>query len=134
MKDQVIVKCAAAIIRDASLLLTRKRGTATFISPGGKPLPGEGYIDCLVREVREELGVDVRGQTFLGTFKGISAFEKVPVEMHVYLTEIQGSPRPCAEIEEILWFRSDNTTRTLEIGSVFSAGVIPLLLERKLIA
>ncbi|WP_236942736.1 hypothetical protein [Ewingella americana] len=38
---KTIVKCSAVIIRDRALLLTRKRGTDIFISPGGKPLTGK---------------------------------------------------------------------------------------------
>jgi 8-oxo-dGTP diphosphatase len=134
MRNSIIVKCAAAIVRDKSLLLARKRGTATFISPGGKPLPGEDYLSCLIREVREELDVEVRAQTYLGTFKGISAFESVPVEMHVYLTEIHGDPRASTEIEEIVWYRCDRVSSELKVGSIFYENVIPFLLREGLIA
>lgn len=133
MQKSVIVKCAAAIVRDKSLLLTRKRGTTTFISPGGKPLPGENYLDCLAREVREELDVAIRTPTFLGIFGGVSAFENIPIEMHVYLTDIVGEPRACMEIEEIVWYRSGQSSAGLKVGSVFSNAVIPLLLKEKLI-
>ncbi|MGP9650592.1 NUDIX domain-containing protein [Glutamicibacter sp. AOP38-B1-38] len=38
------------------VLAVRKRGTATFMVPGGKPEPGESPLDAGVREVSEELG------------------------------------------------------------------------------
>jgi 8-oxo-dGTP diphosphatase len=133
MQKSVIVKCAAAIVRDKSLLLTRKQGTTTFISPGGKPLPGEAYLDCLAREVREELDVGIQAPSFLGIFHGVSAFENNPIEMHVYLTDIVGEPRASMEIEEILWYRSALPGPALPVGSVFADAVIPLLLKDKLI-
>ncbi|WP_233837055.1 NUDIX hydrolase [Paraburkholderia sp. ZP32-5] len=134
MHNAIIVKCAAAIIREKSLLLTRKKGTQTFISPGGKPLPGESYSDCLSREIREELNVEVSKQTCLGLFNGTSTFENVPIEMHVYLVEITGEPRAGMEIDEFLWYRGDAAKQALKIGSIFRDSVIPLLTSKKLIA
>jgi 8-oxo-dGTP pyrophosphatase MutT (NUDIX family) len=134
MQNSVIVKCAAAIVRDQSLLLTRKRGTTTFISPGGKPMPGEDNLDCLAREVREELDVAIQESSYIGMFRGVAAFENTPIEMHVYLTDISGEPRASTEIEEILWYRSDMADRAPQVGSVFANAVIPLLLKKKLIA
>lgn len=133
MQKSAIIKCAAAIVRDRSLLLTRKQGTTTFISPGGKPLPGEDYLDCLAREVREELDVAIQPPSFLGIFHGVSAFEDIPIEMHVYLTDIVGEPRASMEIEEIVWYRSGLSGPELKVGSVFANAVIPLLLKEKLI-
>ncbi|RSZ56413.1 NUDIX domain-containing protein [Massilia atriviolacea] len=133
MQQSIIVKCAAAIVREKSLLLTRKQGTTTFISPGGKPLPGEAYLDCLAREVREELDVAIQAPSFLGIFYGVSAFEDTPIHMHVYLTDIVGTPRASMEIEEIMWYRPGLGKPGLTIGSVFANAVIPLLIKEKLI-
>lgn len=133
MPNSFIVKCAAAIVRDRSLLLTRKQNTTTFISPGGKPLPGEDYLACLAREVREELDVAIQTSCFLGVFRGVAAFERKPIEMHVYLTGIAGAPRASAEIEEIVWYRSNLSSPSLKVGSVFANAVIPLLLKQNLI-
>lgn len=134
MQKTAIVKCAAAIVRDNALLLTRKRGTTTFISPGGKPQPGEDNLDCLAREVREELDVAIQDPSYLGMFRGVAAFEGIPIEMHVYLADIVGEPRASAEIEEIVWYRSDLAGPAPLVGSVFANAVIPLLLKKKLIA
>jgi 8-oxo-dGTP diphosphatase len=134
MDSAIIVKCAAVIIRENSLLLTRKRGTQTFISPGGKPLSGESFPDCLAREMREELNVEVCRQVFLGVFKGTSTFERTSIEMHVYLTEITGEPQAGMEIEELIWYRGDNAKSELQIGSIFRDSVIPLLVSLDLIA
>lgn len=134
MQRPIIVKCAAAIIREKSLLLTRKRGTKTFISPGGKPFPDESYSDCLSREIREELNVEISNKACLGVFKGTSTFEDMPIEMHVYLVEVAGEPRASMEIDELIWYRSDKATQELMIGSIFRDSVIPLLIDRNLIA
>ncbi|APT91616.1 hypothetical protein CPHO_00245 [Corynebacterium phocae] len=38
----------------------RKRGTASFMFPGGKPEPGETPAQTAVREIAEEIGVHAR--------------------------------------------------------------------------
>src|SRR6266853_965400 len=57
-----IIVAAAVIERDDRFLLTRRQqgvhleGYWEF--PGGKCEPGETHTSCLVREIREELGVE----------------------------------------------------------------------------
>ncbi|WP_197059537.1 NUDIX domain-containing protein, partial [Cryobacterium sp. MLB-32] len=46
-----IDKAAAVILRGGLLLVVRKRGSTTFISPGGKPEPGERMDQALAREL-----------------------------------------------------------------------------------
>jgi 8-oxo-dGTP diphosphatase len=58
------VVVGAAIVREGRVLATRRttpplaRGLWEF--PGGKVEPGEAPAEALVREIREELGCDVR--------------------------------------------------------------------------
>lgn len=42
---------------DGAVALVRKRGTETFIFPGGKPEPGETPRQAAVRELYEETGI-----------------------------------------------------------------------------
>ena len=44
---------------DGTVLTVRKRGTHAWMLPGGKPEPGETAAECAVREVLEELGVEI---------------------------------------------------------------------------
>jgi 8-oxo-dGTP diphosphatase len=51
---------AAAVLGPRGLLLVSKRAAPdVFYLPGGKPDRGEARLDCLRRELREELGVGV---------------------------------------------------------------------------
>ena len=50
---------AAVIVRPGETLLVRKRGTTTFIQPGGKIEPGESPEAALCRELAEELNLVV---------------------------------------------------------------------------
>ncbi|WP_075180510.1 NUDIX domain-containing protein [Pantoea sp. 1.19] len=130
---RVIVKCAAIIIHQRSLLLTRKRGTGVFISPGGKPLPGEDHLSCLQRELQEELGVSVKGFRPFGLFHGVAEFEAVAIENHVYHVDIVGEPRAGAEIEEIAWVNYRRPPCEIAVGSIFRENVMPLLFQQALI-
>jgi 8-oxo-dGTP diphosphatase len=53
-----IHKVGLAVVSGDRLLVVRKRGTGTFILPGGKPEGSEGDLATLAREVDEELGCD----------------------------------------------------------------------------
>ena len=73
------IRVSAAVVMDAAgrALVVRKRGTASFMQPGGKPEPGESAAAALVRELAEELGVktDAAALTSLGTFTAAAANE-----------------------------------------------------------
>jgi mutator protein MutT len=88
------VVSAAVIERGGRLLVTRRlAGThlaGTWEFPGGKCEAGEDCKACLVRELREELGVESAvGALILSTRH---AYEDRTVELHFYACEIHGEP------------------------------------------
>ncbi|WP_293576864.1 NUDIX domain-containing protein [Phaeobacter sp.] len=128
-----IQKCAAIIVRDKRLLVVRKASTDVFISPGGKIDPGETQEDCLRREIREELGAEVAGFRFFGTFTNASALEAGSVTIYAYLTDVSQDLVPMAEIAELAWVGGPNTSPNIKIGSVFADHVIPELAKAGII-
>src|SRR5437773_2250204 len=60
---QVVDVAAGLIFRDGKLLITQRRAGAhlggLWEFPGGKREPNETFEECLVRELREELGIEV---------------------------------------------------------------------------
>ena len=111
-------KVGLAIIRDGRILLCRKKnGLPHLILPGGKPELGESSIDCLQREVREELGqVTVAKLNYFGTYTSAAAVApgEPPgvVEIELYLGQITGEATASGEIAELVWFgASDDPTQ-----------------------
>lgn len=93
---------------DGRVLLVRKRGTSAFMNPGGKPFPDEGPAECAIREVHEELGLDLNPERLLalGQFSASAANEvgqAVRADCYRYLDPIPDSVSPAAEIAEIAW-------------------------------
>jgi len=74
----LLTPAAAAIIRDERgqvLLILRSDGRGWSL-PGGIMEPGERIVDCLVREVREETGLEVEPIRLVGIYSD-------PAFMHV---------------------------------------------------
>jgi len=63
MKPKCVDVAAALIFHDGKLLITRRHSDAhlggLWEFPGGKREPDEIFEQCLMREIREELGVEI---------------------------------------------------------------------------
>jgi uncharacterized protein (TIGR00730 family) len=101
-------------VRDGRLLVVRSRGRDAFYLPGGKYEAGETGRQALVREVREEVGVELREDALTEAF----VVEDVAhgqgglrLRMTCYSGDGRGEPRPGREIEEIAWVTPDQGDR-----------------------
>jgi 8-oxo-dGTP diphosphatase len=104
----MIISVVAALIRDdeGRVLLVRKRGTTAFMQPGGKRNAGESDVTALSREIGEELGCRIIGNSVrpLGVFDCVAANEPdFQVHAAVYSVVIEGAVRPRAEIDRVIW-------------------------------
>ena len=108
MKAARTIEVVAALIRDEDgrVLVVRKRGTTTFMQPGGKRDAGEDDIAALSRELSEELGCDLVPASVrpLGAFDAVAANEPgFRVLANVYGVEVTGDIAPRQEIDEAMW-------------------------------
>ena len=91
------------IFRDGKILITQRPANShlggLWEFPGGKREAGETFEQCLVRELREELGVEVKAGRL---FEGIThAYANKTVRLKFFLCELtEGDPQPlgCAAV------------------------------------
>jgi A/G-specific adenine glycosylase len=90
----------AGVLRSGHTVLLTKRPADGLLGgmwefPGGKQEPGETLPECLARELREELDIEVRVGKEVGVFK--HAYSHFKVVLHAFECEIvSGLPRPLA--------------------------------------
>jgi 8-oxo-dGTP diphosphatase len=101
--DQVVV--AAAVVRDGRVLAARRSAPAelagTWEFPGGKVEPGESEEDALVRECREELGIEIAVGRLVGTSRIGPG-----VVLHLYVAEhLIGFPEALQDHDSTQWFQ-----------------------------
>ena len=126
-----IVKPAALLVRNRKLLVVRSKGKDVFYAVGGKLEPGETDIQCLHREVREEIGCGVTSQKYFQTFVGPSSDKRKTLVMVCFFVEADQEPKASSEIEEMLWADSQTASETL--GSFMRDFVIPALKREGLV-
>jgi 8-oxo-dGTP pyrophosphatase MutT (NUDIX family) len=81
-----------------------------FYNLGGKPVPGESDIDCLRREVKEEVNCNIESDSigFLHEFKTEAhGKQDTLLIIRLYKGDLLGRPSPSSEIAEIKYFNSN---------------------------
>ncbi|MCU0786080.1 MAG: 8-oxo-dGTP diphosphatase MutT [Verrucomicrobia bacterium] len=95
--QQLIEVSAGLIFRGGKLLITQRRADSPLGGlwefPGGKREAGESFEQCLVRELREELGVDVRVGNLLESIA--HEYPERTVRLNFFLCHLErGEPQP----------------------------------------
>ena len=125
-RQEVIRIAAAVILKDGAILTVRKHGGTRFMLPGGKYEAGETPLECLGRELMEELGVGVASAVPLGRFEAPAAeHPDAVVVADVFVVEAVGEPQPRAEIAEARWVRRDEAKPPL--AALIATQIFPTL-------
>ncbi|KDM93313.1 NUDIX hydrolase [Photobacterium galatheae] len=117
-----IDKLAWVHIKNNRVLMARSHGKAMFYVPGGKREAGESDQAALIREIKEEVAVDLIPETlsYLGTYyaQADGKPEGTQVKLTCYQSEFQGECRPSAEIEEIVWISYNEKDKCSQVARI----------------
>jgi mutator protein MutT len=96
---------AALIVRNGQYLVTQRMEGDSFGGywelPGGKKEPGETMAQCVAREIKEELGVEVTPVKF---FRMASyAYPQRTVRLHIYLCRLVSGEPEAIECQAFEW-------------------------------
>ena len=126
-----VVKVVAAVIAEGGRIFATQRGYGEFKDgwefPGGKIEPGESAQEALVREIREELDVDIRVGKLLETVE--YDYPEFHLTMHCFICELLSEEIVLKEHEDARWLKKE------ELDSVgwlpADVGVISKIFELK---
>ena len=105
-KTQVTIPCGVALIRRGREFLVAQRNREdTFGSywefPGGKKNPGETFEECVVREIMEEIGIEVHVEEKFMEIK--KNYKQRIIWLNFYLcSHLAGEPRPL-DCQKVCW-------------------------------
>ncbi|MBJ7291090.1 NUDIX domain-containing protein [Williamsia sp.] len=139
--DAPVIHVSAVVITDTAgrILTVRKRGTSTFMLPGGKFESGESPADAAVRESAEEVGVivDAAVLELLGHFRADAANEPDHlVDAHVYVVAGEHDAAdvlagvPASEIDEVRWLDLRHGDVGVPLAPLLTDRVWPALADR----
>jgi 8-oxo-dGTP diphosphatase len=131
-----IYKSAGIIINNKKLLFARAKDMAIFIDPGGQIEHGETPEQALVRELKEELTIEVDESDleFFGEYTAEAANHTGrTVHMKAFIVKkYTGQIEASSEIEELRWLTSD-IPEDIKVGSIFGGRVLPMLKAKGLV-
>ncbi len=131
-----IHKAAGVIIQNRKILALRTRGKQSFVNPGGKLEPGETSKQALVRELREELQIQVREENLVayGTYYSQAAYDpEKSLQLDAFIVKVwSGELRPDNEIDEMQWINS-SLPDGMKIASIMEHDLLPKLKQDGLV-
>ena len=133
LNKKFIDKLAWININNRRILSTRSRGKDTYYIPGGKREINETDQEALIREIREELSINLIPESLehVGTFEAQAhgQAEGVVVRMTCYSGKYEGDLCCASEVEEMVWFEHKDRERSSPVDKI----IFDWLKERDLI-
>ena len=101
-ESEALVVFQAVVVSERGVLLTVRRDLRGWELPGGHAEPGESPEAAVIREVREETGLDTTVQRHVGNYVRTGF---LPHTAMVYVCRVEGGTlRPSTETPLVRWF------------------------------
>ena len=130
---KIIDKIAWIHIKDGKILSTLSKGKSTYYIPGGKREGFESDHETLVREIKEELNVDIvlDSVEYLGVYEAQSDgdVEGVRIIMSSYIGDYVGELKASSEIDRFEWHTMSDMKKVSAVDKIiyldlFNRGLI----------
>lgn len=107
-----------------------KKGIPDHISLGGKIEAGETDLECLHREVQEEIGCTPIKIEYYDTFEGPS-YDNKTIRMPCYFIELEGEIKlnPHDKIDGYIWIDKNYKKKGITLATVLELFVVPRLIK-----
>lgn len=126
MKNLIINKIGVLCIRNRKLLVVYKPKIGQYITLGGKINKGESDIECIKREVTEEICCSPKNFHYFKTFKGNNIILKC------YFCDLEGKIKTQHEISKYVWL-TRNSSASYKLAPILEKNIVPELIRRGLI-
>ena len=102
--------------KDKKMLQVRtNKESDVFYTLGGKIEEGESDLECLKREVKEEIDCEIEESSikFLSEFEDVAHGKDALLNVRMYQGKLIGDPKASSEIVEIGWFDTNSDQKNL---------------------
>lgn len=105
---------AAIIIDNGKILLTQRSSNDKLLAlkwefPGGKIEEGESEKNCLIREIKEELNLDINVKSFF--FKNTHNYGEKEIELNFFICEIKKGNLKLNVHNDFCWVTKEELTK-----------------------
>ncbi len=106
-----------------------------YITLGGKIELGESDLECLKREVKEEIGCDIKNPVYFDTFAGKTYDNTKSIHMKCYFVELTGEFKinPADSIDHYRWIDKNYKSEGVLAAPLLEQQVIPALIKKELL-
>jgi len=125
-------RIAAIIIKDNKILLVKGADKyKEYWTPGGTLEEGETELECLKRELKEELNIKLVSSTFFKEYKAKSPYHADTITIsRIYIAKVSGEPKAGREIKDYVWMSKDDfNNNKYPLLSLTKDKVIPDLIK-----
>lgn len=128
--SKIIKRAGGILIKDKKVLICKANNQDFYLLPGGSVDAGETVTQALVRELSEELQIEVQQsdlEPFDESLKPADQVEDFDLHLVRFIVKKwSGEIKIANEIEEIAWIDS-TVPENIKLGSIFESEVLPKL-------